>query len=261
MADCRKLLTQAPVPLYSDEFDIAVLWSAKAGCTFAIKWLYYQEGILDEALAYAAWPHRYRQDVYYKRAGYFDKLKRIPELGGRAIKFVRNPYDRAVSSYLAFAHAASRPEPQHPHVLEGIAKHLGRPIGRNELFTFREFVSFLGSVDLDAEDIHLRRQTHGCERAGKLREMTVIRVEDSVERLPELEARFGLRASDYRYLRRSQHHTKRVDNAGFAGDIRFGTTVGVPVPRSRAFYDDGLLAQVTRLYGPDIERYGYTFGE
>ena len=258
MRGCRKELERAPIPLVSQTLDLAVLWSAKAGCTYAVKWMYFQEGILDEALAYAYWPHQYRQQVYYKRADYSKALRRIPELGPRAIKFVRNPFDRVVSAYLAFCQGAADMNYllQTP-ILEDIGRHLGRPVGKGNLFTFREYVSYVGSLDLDKADIHIRRQQHPCERAGELPELTVVRVEDSRELMPGIEDRLGLRRSDHAYLRRSRHHTERLESAAFAGDTRFGVTVGVPVPPTAAFFDDELEALVTDLYRADVETYGY----
>lgn len=255
--DCRTELKQSPVPLYSEAAGIGLLWSAKAGCTFAVKWLYFQEGILEEALAYDPWPHRYRQDVYYSRPGYLGKLDRIPLLGERVVKFVRNPYDRVVSSYLFLCEAWSRPELKHRNVLDGLRAYVGRPIGHGELFTFREFVGFLSSIDLDSTDIHLRRQIHACERSGDLRDMTIVRIEESEERLPDVERQLGLRSSDYDRLRYSKHHTERAPTSDFVGDKAFATTIGVATPPAQAFYDDELLRQIAKLYGPDLERYGY----
>src|SRR5262245_40111232 len=88
---CLDSFRDDPVPLYSEALDLAILWNAKAACTFAVKWLFYQEGVLDEALGFAPWPHDYRQQVYCQRPSYREDLARIPSLGPRAIKFVRNP--------------------------------------------------------------------------------------------------------------------------------------------------------------------------
>lgn len=254
---CQASLARSPVPLYSEEAGLALLWNAKAGCTFAVKWLYYQEGILEEALAYDPWPHRYRQDVYYQRPGYTEGLGQLLELGDRVVKFVRNPYDRTVSTYLFLCEAWSRPELKHLEILDGLRGHLGREVGHGQLFTFREFVSYLGSIDLDVADIHLIRQTHACERDGKLADMTIVRIEESAARLPEIEERLGLRPSDHGRLRRSRHHTVRQDLTRFAGDTPFEATVGVSVPPTIAFYDAELVRQVSELYGSDADRYGY----
>jgi hypothetical protein len=253
-------LTRDPLPLYSEVLDIGLLWNARAACSFAVKWLFFQEGVLDEALAYSPWPHQYRQQVYCSRPGYKQKLARIADLGPRAMKFVRNPFDRAVGSYLALSRQAyRRSDPQHDRMLRRMSRHLRRPVGGEALFTFREFVDVLGTLELATADIHVRLQSHPCERAGELQDMTIVRVEESHVRLPALEMELGLRPSDVGLLRRSVHDTTRVASSRFVGDERFGESVGIPIPVSASFYDADLEEAVRRLYGPDIERYGYAF--
>jgi len=299
--DCPDSLAGQPLPLFSDVLELAVLWNAKAGCTFASRWLWYQEGLLDEVIAYSSWPHQYRQQVYCGRPGYLDKVLTIPALGPRAIKFVRDPYGRAVSSYLHFCDLADRRtraplapllkstgrqlgrfaryprgraggplrsearqvytwlRHEYSPMLRAIGKHLGRHVGHGELFSFREYVSFLGSQDLDEGDVHVRRQVSQCERSGALPDLVVLRIEESAQRLPVLEDALGLRRSDTAFLRRSSHHTLREDLAGFAGDKPFGRTRGVAVPQTHSFYDDALTVEVGWLYAEDLERYGYAF--
>ncbi len=154
----------------------------------------FQEGLLDEAEAYAPWIHQYRQQVYCKRPGYTRSLRSIPELGPRTIKFVRDPFDRTVGAYLAFAQQAYRlASSQHEPMLRAIGSHLGRRVGEGDLFSFREFVSFLGSQDLGSANIHVRRQVHPCEIDGELPEMTVVKIEDAQSVMPPLEISLGLK--------------------------------------------------------------------
>lgn len=282
---CESALHREPVPLYSESLDIGLLWSAKAACTFAIKWFFFQEGVLAEAEAYAPWPHQYRHQVYCERPGYARSVERIPKLGPRAVKFVRSPFDRAVGGYLSYCIQAARQtspryvltaksisrhlrgkdyvsaprevNPQHARMLRAIGRHVGREIGNGNLFSFREYVGFLGTLDLGGGDIHVRRQCHPCEREGALAELSVIHVEQAEEALPRLEDDLGLRRSDLASLQRSRHHSRRFDDAEFVGDKPFGDTLGAPVPASRWFYDEALLDAVRRLYADDVEAYGY----
>ena len=255
---CEYSLRRSPVALYSEKHDFAVLFTAKAGCTLAVKWFFFQEGLLDEALAYSGWPHSYRIDVFIKQPGYMDKLDRVPTLGSRVLKFVRNPYDRAVSSYLHFSHILhDYPDGDQSPIVLAIGKHLGRRLTPDALFTFREFVDYLGAIDLKTCNPHFRTQMTVCERAGRLDGMTVIPIEDSARLVPEVETRLGLQQSGLAELRRSVHHTTRSDLEGFFGDTPFGRARGVPIPRSAAFYDDALLVEISRLYREDIEAYGY----
>ncbi len=241
---CLDSLQRAPVALYSESLPLAVLFSPKAGTTFAVKWFFFQEGVLDEALAYAKWPHPYRQEVFYQRPDYVKKLAAVPSLGPRVVKFVRDPYDRAVSSYLHFCELSQRDDPiQARAVLADIGDHLGRRVGIESSFTFREFVSYLASIDLHVANVHFRTQVSPCERDGLLQEMRIVKIEESRDELPRLEADLGLKPSDYEELRSSPHHTTRADLPGFFGDTEFGLARDVPTPRTASFYDEALIRQ------------------
>lgn len=278
---------------------MAILWNAKAGCTFASKWLWFQEGLLDEALSYSPWPHEYRLQVYCRRPAYPERMGRIPELGSRALKFVRDPFDRTVSAYLSFSNQAYRLGNnrqtsaaeeaslqfrrllRHPRarslgavasdarqiyvryrreravVLKAIGRYLGRPVGPGHPFTFREYVGYLGTLDLDRADPHIRRQISWCERLGQLPQLRIVRLEESASELPTIEDELGLRRSDLVRLRASRHHTSRRRSEEFAGDARIERTSDVEVPTTRSFYDDALIGQVADLYAEDFDAYGY----
>lgn len=256
---CLQSLIREPMPLCSTELKLAVLWSAKAGCTFATKWFFYHSGLLEEAMPDGkGWVHEYRSKVFFKQPGYKKIVEQITLPSMRVVKFVRNPFERAVSSYLGYCQAAHRQAGgAHAKVLRGIHGYCGRPITRVQTFTFREFVGFLQSIDLNTCDIHFRIQTSPCERGGILPNLCIIRIEESATVLPGLEDQYGLRRSDLGSLRQSSHHALKSDNPGFFGDTQFIKTRGVDVPKARYFYDDALVADVLKIYKEDIERYSY----
>jgi hypothetical protein len=255
---CRDALRKTPIALYSEPQQLAVLWSAKAGCTFAVKWFFFQADLLEEALAYSPWPHEYRQWVFTISPEYKRQLRAVPSLGSRVVKFVRNPYDRAVSSFLqACQQSTQRVDHASPPVHELVGAYLGRPAGEDSPFTFREFVDFLSAADLDSSNTHIRRQISPCERDGRLSEMTIVKIEESARVLPHIEATLGLKESDFGLLRESPHHTLRADLPGFAGDTPFGKTREIAIPHSDSFYDEALLKEVGALYAEDCEAYGY----
>src|SRR5438128_9625634 len=57
-------------------------------------------GLLEEAKDYHYWVHKYRSEVFYRKHGFVDLNRHL--LSGKyfVFKVIRNPYDRAVSSYL-----------------------------------------------------------------------------------------------------------------------------------------------------------------
>ena len=87
-------------PLFLEDKDVAVIWSAKSGCTFAVKWFLLQRGELDQALAYSNWIHDYRTQVYRKSPAYQAGVHRAEYGKFRYLRLVRDPFARAVSSYL-----------------------------------------------------------------------------------------------------------------------------------------------------------------
>jgi hypothetical protein len=74
-------------------------WTEKAGCTIVCKMFFDVMGILQEALDYNSWIHNYRQDKFYEK---FGKVTEDMLSGDKFVKmkFVRNPYTRAVSERL-----------------------------------------------------------------------------------------------------------------------------------------------------------------
>ena len=65
-------------------------WSAKAGCTLAIKMLFRYQGLLDEAEKFSEWVHDYRIRVYYANYGVATHRDLI-DPGLLKVKVVRNP--------------------------------------------------------------------------------------------------------------------------------------------------------------------------
>jgi hypothetical protein len=237
-----------PLPLVSKEHKLAVLFTPKAGCTFAVKWYFEQVGLLSEALAYHTWIHRYRQFVYYQSAAY--NPDHIAEPGVRIVKFVRNPFDRVVSSYVHAVRTA--------YENDGLTRFLGRELNRQNSFSFREFVDYLGSVSLSDSNQHHRMQYHPLEAEGLIQLDRVVKIEESQSAVPELETALGLKQTDLGRLTTSAHHTKRNSTDEFCGDTRLVLASGsATVPPSRNFYDDVLAARVVELYRKDFDAYGY----
>jgi hypothetical protein len=166
------------------------------------------------------------------------------------VKFVRDPFERVVSS---FVHASRR-----GYEDEGLFKFLGRPVDAVQRFSFREFVAYLETLNLDRCDAHHRYQIHPLERDQLVRPAHLIKLEQSGESLPALEHELGLRRTDLHVVGTAHHHTTRVDAGTFCGDERFvlGPEPGV-VPQTRWFYDAQLRSKVAELYDVDFEAYGY----
>ena len=82
-----------PRPLLDSEQKIALFFSAKSGCTFMVKWFFYQIGKLEEALNHSnKIIHHYRMDVFYPSAEYKNSMKDFLENPDKYVKIkaVRN---------------------------------------------------------------------------------------------------------------------------------------------------------------------------
>lgn len=88
-------------PLFVPEFPVILLYSQKSGCTSAVKWFFWQTGLLDDARAFSGWVHDYENAIFKRQDGYKKQLVRHLCLGKKTlIKFTRDPFQRAVSSFL-----------------------------------------------------------------------------------------------------------------------------------------------------------------
>ncbi len=132
--------------------------------------------------------HEYRLRVFIQRPDYTESLDAIPTLGPWIIKFARNPVHRAVSGYpLYWQQAQHDPEVgREAPALQMIGVYLGRAASATGTSTLREFVSLLSASDLATVDAHSREQVSLCERFGRLDDLTIIPIEESMRLAPEV---------------------------------------------------------------------------
>jgi hypothetical protein len=237
---------------FVESANLAVMWSYKAACTTVIKWVFQQNGLLPEAMAYDSWVHKYRLHHYQKSERYLGRLKRLSSGAFDVVKVVRDPLDRAVSSYI---HAY-----RHGYDDEAIAKIVQRPLSRRQRFSFREFVTYLEQSDLLYCNPHHRVQVAPIERhvLFRTRPTKIIKIETGLNAaLSELERKLGLPATDFtNSVFESDHHTVRTAEAGLAADLVQISKHAVPP--AAMFYDRALASKVARLYAEDFRHYGYS---
>lgn len=245
----RELLISPSQPLVSLDHRLVLFFSAKSGCTFAIKWFLQQTNMLDAATYYHPWVHNYRRDVLYESEGHARGIREFFRHELRIVKVVRNPYARAASSYV---HANLT-----GYADKDVSRFLRRRLSKTSRFSFLEFVEYLHSIDVRSANVHHRTQTHRAERAGLIEPHFVIRLESSMEELPKAEKALGLPNLDLNTLRSSVHNTHRSDSDAFCGQEPLVFDSDSPIPPTSAFYDSGLKQAVAEIYGEDFRRFGY----
>jgi Sulfotransferase family len=253
-SNIKELFDVHPPPIVDSRNKIILLWSAKAGCTFAIKWMFQHMDILKEAIAYRGWIHNYRLDILYPSSQHRASIEdfcRFPS-SYRVVKFVRQPFQRTVSSYV---HVLQRGQED-----DLLAAHFGAGAKNGPRFSFREFVRYLGTVDLREGNIHYRLQTHPLERHLIPASMFLMNLDHSMNSLPKLETRLSLPETSPQLYRESRHHTRTSAKIAkqFNGDEVFDFSNSPPdVPNYRSFYDLELERAVFNVYAEDFLRYGF----
>ena len=246
---------QMPVhPLFLENEDIALLWSAKSGCTLAVKWFFFQRSELQKALEYSSWIHDYRIDTYRNSAAFQAGVHRAQYGKMRYIRFVRNPFSRAVSSYLHMVRTVGDDAFHQP-----FNEFLGRDIERDASATFREFVNFLSPLDMRHCDIHYRQQAHHLETENMIDIDYVVHLENVEKELQDVTRYYGLKPASVSELSSSGHNTTRsVSGSMFVGDTPHVRTEADIYPDYRDFYDAELVERIASIYAQDFNRYGYS---
>lgn len=248
-----------PVPLLDPDKRLMVLWSAKAGCTFATKWFLFQIGNLEAGLDESeGWIHNYRARKFRPSQGYVDSLERAraqPDLN--VVQFIRSPLSRIISAYLAYAHvcATEAVTSAHKPTLEGLSKVLGRSIVHHQTFSFREFLTYVEGEPPETIDMHMLSQSHNFRWTGS-NGIEFVPIENYESFLSPLEERLGLEHTDPARLIRSPHHTqgRRIVSTGVA-DLWFGNTVNAPLPTYESFLDSDTALRILKIYKRDLEAF------
>lgn len=250
----KRSFIDCPVPIFYPEKRLILFWNAKAGCTFSIKWMFAQMGLLKKATEYHNWIHRYRNNVYYRSKLQRTGIKlflREPD-SFNAVKIVTDPFRRAVRSHI---HACIN-----GYEDTKISSFLQREINSTNRFSFREFSQYLANINVKKCDIHHKMQFSEFEQKRYLESFHIIRLEDSMKEIPRLERLLNLDEIDLLSLRKSDHHRPKYKTSEFMGDVVINEIFGIrqpTIPEYKQFYDDDIIEIISNVYREDFERYNY----
>ena len=177
-----------------------------------------------------------------------------------AYKLVRDPFSRAVSSYLMMLVLGD----DSGHFTVDLRRELRAwlygdpavPYG----FGFAQFLEWLSTCDVAAMNDHLAPQSTALE--DLLPDLRLVRLEDFERELRSIEADLGLDPADYDRITESGHHTSRAANVALhpaavvalQPPIPFGDH---PIPPTTSFVTPTTVDLVRRIYADDYARYGY----
>ncbi|GGY36109.1 hypothetical protein [Parvularcula lutaonensis] len=253
------------VPLYHPDVPFILITSQKAGSTLGVAWFFQHAGLLSEAKAHHEFVHRYEQEVFLMRPGYMADLERaIRERP--VLKLVRDPADRAFSSYMALQGIDALSPGDHRHgIRRRIAKSQGLA-GPEAQMPFAAFLAWVAGEDHRRLDGHEARQFNLYEKELPQGAPQLIRLEETAEALPAIEERFGLPRtpkSALEALGASGHYVpKAADPEGFRRVLYEGIALprrgkAPALDRKVLAEDAAVIAHFFKAYGEDYERYGY----
>ena len=231
-------------------------YSPKAGCTIIVKTWFDYMGVLDEALNFEVfrkgrkikgWVHNFTETFLQRFGGISgDDLYSSDFI---KIKYVRNPYNRAVSSYI---HCC-----KHPFLFEEFAET--NP-------SFNEFLLLLYSkkLGINCGHEHYRLQNS----FPKVEYDDIIKIENLKNETKKLNKKYDLNLN-YSFNCKSMpwHHQvekkNKIDNFFniSASDVRKYLFKNKNLPVYDSFYNDEIKQIVYEIYKIDIKTYGYQFGE
>jgi hypothetical protein len=245
----EKLLKFEPRPLLDPNTKIALLWSAKAGSAFSVKWFFAQSNLLHAAYFYHGWVHKFREEVFYNSKRYIEAQVAFKKEDYLCIKVVRSPFSRVVSSYI---HAL-----KYGYENDGLRVFLGRDITESSGFSFYEFVSYLYTIDISRCNNHHREQLHPIEINGLLVPNHVIKLEDSMNEIKSLEEKYKLKRTPVETFRDSPHNTQRRSGNEFCGMVQYSPS-DEEFFNYRHFYNNELVNKVLLIYENDFKAYEYS---
>jgi hypothetical protein len=233
--------------LIDKKHNVIMDWTPKSGCTIVTKMFFQSMGLLDEAVSLDHWVHRYRQEVFYKN--HVMSLEDLVDQSIFLFKVVRNPYTRAVSSYLHICkNGHNNPKMQ--------AKGKRNFVDYASV-TFADFVEELARINIKFDcNSHCRVQVKNYERAG-LRQPFVCKLETLWDDMKVVNARCS---TQFNIENITSHHHVKKDEGGekFCGRTAWKNFADVS-PDYKFFYDKAIFDEVTRLYQDDIKHYNYEF--
>jgi hypothetical protein len=254
-------------PLYHPDFPFIILWSHKAACTPVAKWFFLQIGMLNEDMLKGVRVHFFER-TYKSQPGYLENLCAELKLGRKpVIKFVRDPYARAYSSYLEIcSDSVLNPNYWGFRTRQQIISDLaGSAHSIDYTFSFCDYLHWLGRQDMQALNAHIRPQHLARDKFMTIR---LVRIEALSDNLARLESEFSLQHSidKNRTILDSPHFHKKSSTFDKSSAQRL-LELGVPIRKPPDFpyvKFDAELARGTKYedlvgkcFRQDIKLYGY----
>jgi hypothetical protein len=199
--------------------------------------------------------HDYAFLVFKKEPDYLIEVaKEILNSNKSTIKLVRNPYKRAVSSFLAIM------DPRMEYLQEHIKSYLIEHNYSSKGVSFKQFLYYIQGMGVDSEflDPHISQQYHENE---EIYIQNYIKLEDFSQQIKKIEEKYGLIKSDLSKLTQSaHHHAPSMKYKGNYAEADITDPSFPKYPTYESFYNEETMELVTKLFKKDFEVYKYEEG-
>jgi len=216
---------------YTDDINkICLTFSPRGGCSVSFKQYLDLVGLLADGEAYQPFIHKYRMEIFLPHVQYFP-IEQLINQQYTFIKFVMNPYIRAVSIYW---HGTSYDK------------------------SFREYLHMRLEPALDHRTSD--EKWHSMEQyiTGEEKIITkYIKISDNETYSIMLKNGEEYEFNPNKFT--SIHHGTKHDTTEFCGDIPRSIICKMLPDNYKWFYDEEIRGLVERLYSNDIEQYGFKF--
>jgi hypothetical protein len=212
---------------------ICFTFTPRGGCSIAFQQFLDLNNLLNDGLNYNDFIHFYRLEIMDNNVKVCD-INKLVEEKYTFVKFIMNPYIRAVSIYRA----------QTSHNL-----------------SFREYLKELINNKIhyfnDNDKYHYHQQYIDGEE-------NIITKYIKIDKYETFEIRLfdgTLYTLDVNKYTSNHHGIKQIYNTNFYGDLSLNEC-NFNLPKTyKYFYDDEIREMVETFYKDDIEHYGYTFDD
>ena len=210
---------------------ICITFSPRGGCSISFQQYLDLVGLLKDGLDYNPFIHPYRCDIFIPNIEHIN-INNLIQQQYTFIKFIMNPYIRAVSIFRA----------QSSHNL-----------------SFRQYLEQLINNKVDYFDENDHYHYHQKYIDGEENIITKYIKIDKNETFPITLFDGTIYTLDVNKYNSCHHGIKNNDNKTFCGDLP-KDIVNTNLPKSyKYFYDEEIKMMVDTYYKQDIEKYDYSF--